>query len=56
MQGIERDQVAREAELAEQRLSGRDLVGLVRPYVALATNVDTGCILANVRVMFFLSA
>jgi hypothetical protein len=31
MQGIERDQVAREAELAEQRLSGRDLVGLDAP-------------------------
>src|SRR6059058_2137911 len=28
MQGIERDQVASEAELAEQRLGGRDLVGL----------------------------
>jgi len=28
MQGIERDQVAGEAELAEQRLGGRDLVGL----------------------------
>jgi hypothetical protein len=32
------------------------LMRLIRPYVALATNVDTGCILANVRVMFFLSA
>jgi hypothetical protein len=28
MQGIERDQVASETELAEQRLGGRDLVGL----------------------------
>ena len=28
MQGIERDQVASEAELAEQRLGGRDLVRL----------------------------
>src|SRR3954471_17584513 len=28
MQGIERDQVASEAELGEQRLGGRDLVGL----------------------------
>ena len=29
MQGIERDQVANEAELTKQRLGGRDLVGLV---------------------------
>jgi len=29
VQGIERDQVAGEAELAEQRLGGRDLVGLI---------------------------
>ena len=28
MQGIERDQMTGEAELAEQRLGGRDLVGL----------------------------
>jgi hypothetical protein len=27
VQGIERDQVASEAELAEQRLGGRDLIG-----------------------------
>jgi hypothetical protein len=27
----------------------------LHPYVALATNVDTGCILAEVRVVFFLS-
>src|SRR3954470_14246851 len=37
MQGIERDQAASEPELTEQRLSGRDLVGLfvdiaVRPH------------------------
>lgn len=28
MQGIERDQMASQPELTEQRLSGRDLVGL----------------------------
>ena len=31
MQGIKRDEVAGEAELAEQRLGGRGLVGLIDP-------------------------
>ena len=35
VQGIERDQVAGEAELAEQRLGGRDLVGLIDPAWAI---------------------